>query len=71
MKKKTTITASLTIASLLFAVYQPGNAVTYYGHDGSIDEHMTKTVKPYAGKPNCGYILLKFVQRIVTYPLPL
>ncbi len=53
MKKKTTIVASLAIASLLFAVYQPGNAVTYYGHDGSVDEHMTKkTVKPYAGKPN-------------------
>ena len=53
MKKKTTIVASLAIASLLFAVYQPGNAVTYYGHDGSVDEHMTKkTVKPYAGKSN-------------------
>ena len=53
MKKKTTIVASLAIASLLFAVYQPGNAVTYYGHDGSVDEYMTKkTVKPYAGKSN-------------------
>lgn len=52
MRKKTTIVASLAIASLLFTVYQPGNAVTYYGHDGSVDEHMTKTVKSYAGKPN-------------------
>jgi hypothetical protein len=53
MKMKTTIIASLAITSLLFAVYQPGDAVTYYGHDGSVDEHMTKkTVKSYAGKPN-------------------
>ncbi len=53
MKQKITVIASLTIASLLFSVYQPGDAVTYYGHDGSIDEYMTKkTVKPYAGKSN-------------------
>ena len=33
MKAKITIIASFTIASLLFSVYQPGNAITYYNHE--------------------------------------
>ena len=60
MKTKLTIIASLTIASLLFAVYQPGNAVTYYGHDGSVDDYLTKTkVEPYKGKPGYWVYLVK------------
>ena len=51
MKRKITTIVSLTIASLLFAAYQPGNAVTYYGHDGSVDDNLTKIkVEPYKGK---------------------
>lgn len=58
--KLTTIIASLTIASLLFAVYQPGNAITYYGHDGSVDDSITKTkVEPYKGKPGYWVYLVK------------
>ena len=60
MKIKLTVIASLTIASLLFAVYQPGNAVTYYGHDGSVDDYLTKTkVEPYKGKPGYWVYLVK------------
>ncbi|MCH9658243.1 hypothetical protein K0U27_06040 [archaeon] len=60
MKTKLSLIASLTIASLLFAVYQPGNAVTYYGHDGSVEEHLTKTkVEPYKGKPGYWVYLVK------------
>ena len=60
MKTKLTIITSLTIASLLFAVYQPGNAVTYYGHDGSVDDYLTKTkVEPYKGKSGYWIYLVK------------
>ena len=60
MKIKLTIIASLTIASLLFSVYQPGNAVTYYGHDGSVDNYLTKTkVEPYKGKPGYWVYMVK------------
>ena len=53
MKTKLMIVfASVIISSLLFSVYQPGNAVSQYGHDGSVDEHLTKIkVEPYKGKP--------------------
>ena len=60
MKTKLTIIASLTIASLLFAVYQPGNAVTYYNHDGSVDKYLTKAkVEPYKGKQGYWVYLVK------------
>lgn len=60
MKTKLTIIASLTIASLLFAVYQPGNAATYYGHDGSVDDYLTKTkVEPYKGKQGYWVYMVK------------
>lgn len=60
MKTKLIIIASLTIASLLFAVYQPGNAVTYYGHNGSVEEYITKTkVEPYKGKKDLWTYLVK------------
>ncbi len=49
--KLVTIIATATIASLLFAVYQPTSAVQYYGHDGSVDKYLTKAVvKPYSNK---------------------
>lgn len=58
--KLTAIIASLTIASLLFSVYQPGNAVTYYGHDGSVEEYLTKTkVEPYKGKQGYWVYMVK------------
>ena len=58
--KLTTIIASLTIASLLFSVYQPGNAISYYGHDGSVDNSITKVkVEPYKGKPGYWVYLVK------------
>ncbi|WP_428325663.1 hypothetical protein [Nitrosopumilus sp.] len=59
--KLTTIIASLTIASLLFSVYQPGNAITYYnGHNGSVEEYITKTkVEPYKGKQGYWVYLVK------------
>jgi len=51
MKAKITIIASFTIASLLFSVYPPSNAITYYNHDGSVEEYLTKIkVEPYKGK---------------------
>ena len=60
MKTKLTIIASLTIASLLFAVYQPGNAITYYGHDGSVDDYLTKTkVEPFKGKQGYWVYIVK------------
>ena len=60
MKIKLTVIASLTIASLLFAVYQPGNAVTYYGHDGSVDDYLTKTkVEPFKGKQGYWVYIVK------------
>lgn len=59
-KKTTTIITSLTIATLLFATYQPGNAITYYGHDGSVDEHLTKIkVEPYKGKQGYWVYIVK------------
>ena len=60
MKIKLTVIASLTIASLLFAVYQPGNAITYYGHDGSVDDYLTKTkVEPFKGKQGYWVYIVK------------
>lgn len=52
MKKRITISIfSIIAASLLFAAYQPSDAVTYYGHDGSIDKTMKKVaVDPIKGK---------------------
>ena len=51
MITKISIITSVTIASLLFAVYQPGNSITYSGHDGSLDDHLEKAVvKPYSNK---------------------
>jgi len=50
--KLMSVIASAIISSLLFSVYQPGNAVSYYGHDGSVEEYLTKIkVEPYKGKP--------------------
>ncbi len=60
MKTKLAVIASLTIASLLFAVYQPGNAITYYGHDGSVDDYLTKTkVEPFKGKQGYWVYIVK------------
>jgi hypothetical protein len=60
MKTKLTVIASLTIASLLFAVYQPGNAVTYYGHDSSVDDYLTKTkVESFKGKQGYWVYIVK------------
>ncbi len=61
MKTKiTTIIASITIASLLLSVYQPGNAVTYYGHDGSVDNYLTKAkVEPFKGKQGYWVYIVK------------
>ena len=59
--KLTTIITSITIASLLFSVYQPGNAVTYYnGHDGSVEDNITKVkVEQYKGKQGHWTYLIK------------
>lgn len=60
MKTKLSLIASLTIASLLFAVYQPGNAVTYQGHDGSVDDSLTKVkVEPLKGRQGYWVYLVK------------
>ena len=54
------VLASAIVSSLLFSVYQPGNAVTYYGHDGSVEEYMTKIkVEPYKGKKDLWVYLVK------------
>jgi hypothetical protein len=43
--------ASISVASLLFAATQSGDAQTYYGHDGSLDKYLSKTeVKKLKGK---------------------
>lgn len=59
--KLTTIIALITIASLLFAVYQPGNAVTHYnGHEGSVEKYLTKIkVEPYKGKQGYWVYIVK------------
>ena len=60
MKTRIIILASLAIASLLFASYQPGNAKTYYNHDGTVDKHLTKIkVEPYKGKKDLWVYLVK------------
>ena len=54
------VLASAIVSSLLFSVYQPGNAVTYYGHDGSVDEYLEKAVvKPYANKKDMWVYIVK------------
>ena len=53
MKKKLAVSiTSIIAASLLLShTYQPSDAVEYYGHDGSIDKSMKKTVvEPLKGK---------------------
>lgn len=40
--KLTIIIISIVAASLLLTAYQPSNAVTYYGHDGSVDKYLEK-----------------------------
>ena len=51
--KLMTVITSVMVSSLLFSVYQPGNAIPYYGHDGSVEEYLTKIkVEPYKGKQN-------------------
>ena len=50
MKARISITALLTVATLLFSAYQPGAAAQYYNHDGSVDDDLIKkTVKPLKG----------------------
>jgi len=50
-RKIAAVVASLIIASLVFSVYQPTDAIKYSGHDGSVDKNLEKVlVKPYKGK---------------------
>ena len=53
-------TAIILGALLLFSMYQPGAAVPYYSHDGSIDEQMEKTkVSPLKGKKDVWVYLVR------------
>lgn len=52
--------ASISVASLLFAVTQSGDAQTYYGHDGSLDKYLSKTeVKKLKGKGDLWAYIVK------------
>lgn len=54
------IITSVIASSLLFSVYQPGNAIPYYGHDGAVEEYLTKIkVEPYKGKQNLWVYMVK------------
>lgn len=60
MKTKMMVGALLAIATLLFSAYQPGNAVTYYGHDGSVDKSLTKIkVEKMKNKGNVWVYIVK------------
>ena len=59
-KKSIAAIASIVTVSLLLSVYQPSDAQVYSGHDGSIDEHMTKVVvEPLRGKNGLWNYLVK------------
>jgi hypothetical protein len=59
-KKLFVVSAIILSALLLFSVYQPSNAVPYYGHDGSIDKYMEKVkVQPYKGKKDLWVYIVK------------
>ena len=52
--------ASISVASLLFAATQSGDAQTYYGHDGSLDKYLSKTeVKKLKGKGDLWAYIVK------------
>ena len=54
------VITSVMASILLFSVYQPGNAIPYYGHDGSVDDYLTKIkVEPYKGKQGYWIYLVK------------
>lgn len=58
--KLTAVITSAVIASLIFSVYQPTNAVTYTGHDGSVTKYLTKAkVEPYKGKKDTWVYIVK------------
>lgn len=58
--KLATIITSIAAAGLLFAVYQPGEAQTYYNHDGSVDKSMSKhKVEQLKGKKDWWYYSVK------------
>lgn len=60
---KKTILGIIAIGSLMGIIFVPqkdSEAVTYYGHDGSIEKHLTKTkVEPYKGKPGLWAYIVK------------
>jgi len=58
--KLAAIITSVTAAGLLFAVYQPGEAQTYYNHDGSVDKNLSKhRVEQLKGKKDWWYYSVK------------
>lgn len=58
--KVAAILTSILAVSLLILVYQPTNAATYYNHDGSVDEHITKyKVEPLKKSKNYWYYAVK------------
>jgi hypothetical protein len=58
--KLAAIITSVAAAGLLFAVYQPGEAQTYYNHDGSVDKSMSKhQVEQLKGKKDWWYYSVK------------
>lgn len=44
---------SIIASSLILSSYQPSEAVSYVGHDGSVDKYLAKvTVEPFKGRNN-------------------
>jgi hypothetical protein len=61
MKTKLVIViTSIVAASLIFTTTQSSSAVTYSGHDGSVDKYLSKVkVEPYKNKKDLWVYLIK------------
>jgi hypothetical protein len=60
VKTKLAVIVTLVAAGLIFAVYQPSNAITYAGHDGSLDNYLSKAkVEKYKGKKDLWVYIVK------------
>jgi hypothetical protein len=58
--KLAAIITSIIAAGLLFAVYQPGDAQSYYNHDGSVEKNMSKyKTEQLKGKKDWWYYAVK------------
>lgn len=58
--KLTILIVSILVTGLIFSAYQPSKAVTYYGHDGSVDKYLSKVkVEQLKGKKDYWAYIVK------------